>query len=75
MKELPWNDNLPHGIPDPADMEEPKMKVCPECGHKAPGEQHTLCETCRGEGEIEMTQEEVEQENDERKEEIALRYQ
>jgi len=67
-----YDPNLPAGLPsDFNDEKEPKMKICPECNGKGQlwGEMyHSDCDICKGEGEVPMTDEEIQEEKEERNE-------
>ena len=66
------NSNLPAGLPsDFLDEKEPRMKKCEECNGIGQlwGEMyHYECDICNGMKEIEMTPEEVREEEEERNE-------
>jgi len=62
------DDNLPANLPSDFNDEEIKMKQCPACGGLGKdsdnGHDVILCHACKGEGEIEMTHEEIFDENE-----------
>jgi len=67
-----FDPNLLAGLPsDFNDEKEPKIKICPKCdGDRLLGDGDELrrCDNCEGEGEVPMTDEEIQDEKEERNE-------
>ena len=67
-----YDPNIPAGLPsDFLDDKCPKMKICQKCdGDRllSDGDELRRCDNCQGEGEVPMTDEEIQEEKEERNE-------